>query len=864
MAQELELLLKAKNLTDAAFKAVEGHVKSLENASKKSQSGFDKSRQSINAFARASGPSLAAVGKAMAVMAGAAAAAAAGVVLLAKRGAEVANVRRAFEALSGAIGQSGDEILDLTKTATKGLISDMEIMTNANKGLLLGLPITADEMAILGKTAITLGQAMRIGPEQALNDLVTGLGRGSAMILDNLGITVKAKEANEQYAASIGKAVGDLTDAEKKTALYTKALTAARAKLLEIGGINLTFAERLQMVQVGLQNFTDSLGEAIATSPALARGLEVVAGMMQQAFGANQAETVKTLVGIVEGLAIGLLSFAQVGVRAAQFITNAFQGTKAIFNAIFQGLFAGISMANSMLSDLASKASALPVVGAGFEALAGVLRTNADLADSLAFGFGNMKDAALEGAAESNAAFGKTQDILGTIKTAMIAAKDAQLGVNEAVKNSGTVMAEVIPRAQEFTQKIAESYRNLQGELSLIGKVGIDRRITELQIARDKEIDGLKELKGLTVTEYEELAALVNEKYQQMSAAARLGADEILDTMRSLQMELAIANATGLDQQLLQIEAARQKEIDSLVALRARYGEEYEQILALVLEKYDLQIAAATSFGLTVEQLAAQSGFKTREELERTAATAIATYERMAESGKFTANQIQAAWEAAEEAKRAAAGETLQYQLSGHDALVSGAQQVLGVLGERHKSAAIAGALIATYASVAKSLASAPWPFNLVLAAGALAAGLANVSKIRSSSPGYKKGTPGTEFVDFGKSSLETLHGQEAIVTKAQGESLADMLSASVKTASREAATILPFVPRSPVSASNRSGGDAELGDKIAAKIGAALGGLGERIDVHVHLDTREISDDMVRRNKSGLMPIRESSVRRY
>ena len=51
MAQEVELLLKAKNLSDEAFKAVEAHMKSLENHQKKTQSSFAKGRKSINDWA---------------------------------------------------------------------------------------------------------------------------------------------------------------------------------------------------------------------------------------------------------------------------------------------------------------------------------------------------------------------------------------------------------------------------------------------------------------------------------------------------------------------------------------------------------------------------------------------------------------------------------------------------------------------------------------------------------------------------------------------------------------------------------------------------------------------------------------------
>jgi hypothetical protein len=56
---------------------------------------------------------------------------------------------------------------------------------------------------------------------KALDNLITGLGRHSPLILDNLGITVSATEANEKYAASIGVAAKSLTDTQKRLRLLS-------------------------------------------------------------------------------------------------------------------------------------------------------------------------------------------------------------------------------------------------------------------------------------------------------------------------------------------------------------------------------------------------------------------------------------------------------------------------------------------------------------------------------------------------------------------------------------------------------------------------------------------------------------------
>ncbi len=61
-----------------------------------------------------------------------------------------------------------------------------------------------------------------------------------------------------------------------------------------------------------------------------------------------------------------------------------------------------------------------------------------------------------------------------------------------------------------------------------------------------------------------------------------------------------------------------------------------------------------------------------------------------------------------------------------------------------------------------------------------LAAGMAQIAKIKSTNAGFAVGTPGTHYVDFGRGSMEMLHGEEAVVTKAQGKSIAEELRDAV------------------------------------------------------------------------------------
>lgn len=136
-------------------------------------------------------------------------------------------VETSFEDLAETAGESSEEILRAMQDAAGGTISDYNLMLSANRAMMLGVADSAAEMTQLLQVARQRGQALGLSSQQAFNDIVTGLGRGSALILDNLGIIVELDEAYQSYALSVGKAADELTNAEKKQALVNDALKQA-------------------------------------------------------------------------------------------------------------------------------------------------------------------------------------------------------------------------------------------------------------------------------------------------------------------------------------------------------------------------------------------------------------------------------------------------------------------------------------------------------------------------------------------------------------------------------------------------------------------------------------------------------------
>lgn len=109
---------------------------------------------------------------------------------LAQVGAEAQRLRTSFDNLAASAGTTGDALISALRSASRGAISDSELILAANRANLLGVADTAQELTQLIEVSRARGTALGLSTQQAFEDIVTGIGRESALILDNLGITL--------------------------------------------------------------------------------------------------------------------------------------------------------------------------------------------------------------------------------------------------------------------------------------------------------------------------------------------------------------------------------------------------------------------------------------------------------------------------------------------------------------------------------------------------------------------------------------------------------------------------------------------------------------------------------------------------
>lgn len=138
---------------------------------------------------------------------------------LSRTAARNAEIRDSFMLMAERAGESGEEILAAMEEAAGGTVAQADLILGANRAMALGLSTSAEDIADLMEVASARARVMGLETTQAFNNIVTGIGRMSPLILDNLGFVVDLERAYENYAESLGVSVDALSEAQKRQAL---------------------------------------------------------------------------------------------------------------------------------------------------------------------------------------------------------------------------------------------------------------------------------------------------------------------------------------------------------------------------------------------------------------------------------------------------------------------------------------------------------------------------------------------------------------------------------------------------------------------------------------------------------------------
>ena len=286
---------KGLGAIDAGAKKATTSVNSVGPAASKAgamvSSAFASAGQGLQAFAAGTGkvpPALGAVtsslGRMVPAVGGALAVLTAGVALFDEWATQTDAARKATISMQISI--------DGARDAFGGLVSDMDLAKQGNKAFALGVAQNGVEFAAVARGVSAI--AMNLGEDnlQLLDNANTAIGRGSALILDNLGIILNDATANKMYADYLGKSVSKLNDLERAQsfawAAKMKIAEAGKAEKASVDGVANSYLKAktaLDTYRQGVLGLNTDVGKVRETMRAMSP--EVI-----QLFGSRQREDI--------------------------------------------------------------------------------------------------------------------------------------------------------------------------------------------------------------------------------------------------------------------------------------------------------------------------------------------------------------------------------------------------------------------------------------------------------------------------------------------------------------------------------------------------------------------------------------------
>lgn len=166
---------------------------------------------------------------------------------------EFAEFKQASDAMSQQFGKNANEVIKKLKEVSAGTIANKDLVLAANRAMALGVTQDINKIAGLLEYARLRARAMGTDTTSAFNDIVTGIGRQSPLILDNLGIITKgwaeeAKAAKQSYDVQF---------------ILNKVLQQGQSELGRTGKMSLTSAEEIQVFSTNLKNIKVSIGKYV-------------------------------------------------------------------------------------------------------------------------------------------------------------------------------------------------------------------------------------------------------------------------------------------------------------------------------------------------------------------------------------------------------------------------------------------------------------------------------------------------------------------------------------------------------------------------------------------------------------------------
>lgn len=225
-------------------------------------------------------------------------------------------VERAFKRLDNPM------LLNNLKEATRGTVSELDLMKQAVQAKNLGVPIKnlASLFEFATQRAADTGEAV----DYLVQSIVTGIGRKSPLILDNLGISAIDLKAQLNGVGLEAASVGDIAEAVGKI---------ASKSMKDIGDQALTSAQKMAQMQANIADAQTEFGKnAMPLFLAGLKGINVVLENINDVFGSDKSffERLKGLASQINPIMLAMKLFGNEAKTTSDKISQTSQSVKTL------------------------------------------------------------------------------------------------------------------------------------------------------------------------------------------------------------------------------------------------------------------------------------------------------------------------------------------------------------------------------------------------------------------------------------------------------------------------------------------------------------------------------------------------------
>ena len=167
-----------------------------------------------------------------------------------EEGAKSLDVKEVFSNLATSMGKDANTMLAELKLASNGYLSEVKAMSLSTQSMMSGMDFgdVKVTMEYLQKYAKATGRDF----DQLTQTIMTGLARGSTLMLDDAGIIIDAQSVINQKTQEYGR---DLTEVEKKQVLVSAAIEQMKAKMGALNTEQTTAYDGIQRLKAGWEDF---------------------------------------------------------------------------------------------------------------------------------------------------------------------------------------------------------------------------------------------------------------------------------------------------------------------------------------------------------------------------------------------------------------------------------------------------------------------------------------------------------------------------------------------------------------------------------------------------------------------------------